>query len=333
MIGSLWTLDNGVTYRCVDAGTLGGDADWDIASSGDFITISKADWQTLITNNAVIPNQGYYVTDAIDGGGLWATAIGAKFIASDFMGKINGSVYFVQIQSWGEGANMDTSFTTNDMFIYDFVSSFDPAQVSWIVTNGLPSNYFKAYTRVLISCNSVIPSGIGYGSTIETNVYDDATGLTLNACRTIGNAGNPSVPCIYDEPTGNAYITSITFKKNLSDAALLVTGDYDINELPAPPSGYAWRFLEASVSYVYGTVAYDTISLSLGVDTASKYQFDDLGLLAGTTGDGFYPMPLTIPTNSNPSIIEAKKGIVNVAGSTQGDGVVTIYGTARLITL
>ena len=323
-VGSLWTLDNGVTYRCSDAST--GSAVWSISSSGDFITLTKADWQTLITNNLVIPNQQYYVTDAIDGGGLWTTDIGAKFTAGDKYGSILGSVYFVEIQSWGDGNSILSDFSTNDMFIYEFNSTLTDVQVSWIVANELPSNYFFPYTKVKLGCQLVIPSGIGYGFVVETNVWDDAIGISLNACRTI-SISNPSVPCIYDEPTGNAYITLVDAKVSLNAVTLLAGGLVDVVEFPAVPN-YFWDITDAIENYSYGTVDYDNLTIDV-ITKDNGAQWNDNSQCTGSIINIFSSMKETSNTAAR-EFAANKKIQLDITASTQGDGTMIVYLTGKL---
>jgi hypothetical protein len=128
----------------------------------------------------------------------------------------------------------------------------------------------------------------------------------------------------------------VAFKKELSNANLLAGGFFDIDELGAPGAGYAWVVVEASARLTGAGTPFDgSPSIGILTDTAGESQFTDNAFLL-VSGSNIWAKLLIrdIVVDQLITIVENKKVQVLITpSSTVGDGTLTIYGMARLITL
>jgi hypothetical protein len=126
------------------------------------------------------------------------------------------------------------------------------------------------------------------------------------------------------------------FKKTLTAANILAGNYFDIAQLPAVSGAY-WRYEQVDIKYTFGTIAFDGGSkIEAIVDGAGAAQFaDDATVLAGAASIFGSLLSVGIITASiSPSIVSNAKGQIYIdSPSTVGDGTLTIYGTARLVTL
>ena len=128
----------------------------------------------------------------------------------------------------------------------------------------------------------------------------------------------------------------VPFKKELSNANLLAEAAYDIDELGAPGAGYAWVIVEASARLSGAGTPFDGApAIRIVADGTTRGQIDDSTATLAAGNDLFAPLPIvTTLIDPNTLIVENKKIQVYISDdSTAGDGTLTVYGLARLITL
>jgi len=138
------------------------------------------------------------------------------------------------------------------------------------------------------------------------------------------------------DASGNVVETTgiVDFKMSLTDTDILTGGSFPINECPTLPAGYAWEIVSCSARLVGATTVYDGAPIVIvKADTSSKGQYTDNGIICSMGGDDFVFISRATENESG-TVVESDKMVVNIsASSTVGDGTLTIYGTARVITL
>ena len=181
---------------------------------------------------------------------------------------------------------------------------------------------------VTVEVNSMYTVTNAVGATKVIVVFGKTTSTisTLAMNLTDNTFGN------YNISADTYYASIVTFKKSFSAAECLAGIDYAIVECPAPGAGYAWEVLSVCAKYTYGTVDYDTIQITVRADTGGNVQFIDDDIIAYKTSNLFFNLRQIVNVAA-PSLVENDPLYIQIAGSSQGDGTLIVYGTARLITL
>ena len=122
----------------------------------------------------------------------------------------------------------------------------------------------------------------------------------------------------------------ISFKRKFTVAEMLAGGTYDIIEMYALPISQAWEFISASVLTESLTIIYDGLP-SIELKSDMRYQYTDNGAAGG--GNNFLQMDRNGSAASDTYQASTKGTIDITAASTVGNGIITVYGTARIITL
>ena len=175
----------------------------------------------------------------------------------------------------------------------------------------------------------IVPSTVANGDTFYLNASGGITRLPIGTSGQVLSVSSGGVPS-WDNVL-NAGPDLVTFKLSLSAAQLLSGGNFDITELAAPGAGYAWELLSVSEKYIYGSVDYDNLTIRLKTNTASSFQFNDNAVFTSYVFDGFAMLDRELA--SPKQLVENQKIFIVVGTSTQGNGTLTIYGTARKIAL
>ena len=195
----------------------------------------------------------------------------------------------------------------------------------------------KAAMDALVAANSVVTNKlyrISNAATTRSLLVRGATSATLFAAATDTGTGETG---IYNLTT-NKFIPGglVVFKRSLSNANLLAGGFFDIDELPAPGAGYAWVIIEASAKLTGAGTPFDGApAIGIITETAAESQFTD-NVFFLSSGSNIWAKFLIrdITIDNLTTIVENKKVQVLITpSSTVGDGTLTIYGSARLITL
>jgi hypothetical protein len=195
----------------------------------------------------------------------------------------------------------------------------------------------KAAMDALVVANSVVTNKlyrISNAATTRSLLVRGATSATLFAAATDTGTGETG---IYNLTT-NKFIPGglVVFKRSLSNANLLAGGSFDIDELPAPGAGYAWEIVTASGKTTGAGTPFDGApAISIVTETAVEGQFFDGGEILGLVYNTFAKLKIRdIVVDPLITIVENKKvQVLIIPSSTAGDGTLTIYGSARLITL
>ncbi len=126
--------------------------------------------------------------------------------------------------------------------------------------------------------------------------------------------------------------TIVSFTKTLTATQIKAGGYFDIDEMPSVSGAY-WQFCECFAVLAGQTKPYDGVAptLSLWIDGAGDAQTSDPNdILASGNFDG--STYLTIEQTFN--TLKVGKGQVNIkTSSPNGDGTLTVYGTAQLVTI
>lgn len=177
----------------------------------------------------------------------------------------------------------------------------------------------------------IVPSTVANGDTFYLNASGGITRLPIGTSGQVLTVSSGNVPSW----STSASITTISFKKTLSAANIITGGSYDISELPAPGVGYAWEILSCSGRVQGQTIAYDgsaNVKIINSTGGAKEQWVDGTGGNFTSLGNIFC---LFLQQSSNyDNVYENDKMQINLdQPSTVGNGTITVYGTARLITL
>jgi hypothetical protein len=136
------------------------------------------------------------------------------------------------------------------------------------------------------------------------------------------------------DATGNVVETVgiVKFKTVLTSANIIAGGNFDITELPAPGVGYAWEIISCSQKLTGQTVGYDgSPTVNVIANGGIRQQYNDDGAILSAGADTWTFLERSFYSQN---VYENTKMIVNITPlSTRGNGTLTIYGTARIITL
>jgi len=152
---------------------------------------------------------------------------------------------------------------------------------------------------------------------------------------------------VYILSTDKFYPLITTFKIVATSAQILAGVDLPIVQCPQPPAGYAWEVITASARLVGATTPYDgSPDINIKANGASRQQFYDGQAVLAAGADTFLKLSdrsVVVAAATNDTIIpwdgvpssDIGALLLSFAGttSTAGDGTLTVYGTARLITL
>jgi hypothetical protein len=150
--------------------------------------------------------------------------------------------------------------------------------------------------------------------------------------------------------TGNEYVCTsanegdaiwiqsgiVPFKQAVTNAEILAETTVDIADLPTCPEGYAWRVIDAGLSFTPGLTAFDgggRVKIAPRGSTSSQW------VIAGavfTTLDQIFITANTAviaDATDGSNIIDGAGMAIFPEGMEDGDGDLIIYGSARLITL
>ena len=137
-----------------------------------------------------------------------------------------------------------------------------------------------------------------------------------------------------DNTTGAAVwdiqIRIIQFKIELSSAEILTGGMYQIPNLNGV-NGYAWEILSASARITDVSSAYDDGEILIINQSDISPQYRDSGRVIKYPTNTFQLMDRY--SLDNVSLEGDSKMFVKIIPPTTGDGIITVYGTARLIQL
>jgi len=288
------------------------------ATNGLIVTISKANFDDLITNSQLVIGQQYIVI------GAFTSVVFARdwdiLCIADSVNTVKAAAQIVNISP-------------------PIPCEYDPftplVKLNDAISNGLIITPTVADTWASITPYEVFgqtPLTVltGGGDYIEISTSDDPTVLLLTNARLMGTGVYGTYDPATDTFTPNS--TIVSFKITLTDTQIKAGGYFDIDEMPSVSGAY-WQFCECFAVLSGQTTPYDGVAptLFLLIDGAGDTQISDLNdILASGNGDG--STYLTIEQTFN--TLKVGKGQVKIkTGSTNGDGVLTVYGTARLVTL
>ena len=161
------------------------------------------------------------------------------------------------------------------------------------------------------------------GFRAKTKWEDSATGLVYNAI-SVGTGA-----AVWELSTTKGY----SFRLSLSAANILSGAEFDIPELFAPPSGYAWSTYNCELNFTKGATDYDgDMTLWIAPAGATSPQYTTaLSALGESAIGAMFERSIEDGTSS---IIDATKIIAKGTGiATIGDSTAIVYGIARLIKL
>jgi hypothetical protein len=146
---------------------------------------------------------------------------------------------------------------------------------------------------------------------------------------------------IYHSGSWKSYIQGeVSFSVSFTKTEIRASNIFkDITTMPEPPAGYAWLFTNAFYSLSGATTPYDGApNVFVGVETAARGQYTDRNSATQILNTGVSSTGGLIERfifSGTDTVIPQKKGRVGVMGgvSTVGDGTLTVYGTAKLITI
>ena len=128
----------------------------------------------------------------------------------------------------------------------------------------------------------------------------------------------------------------VPFKVVLLPAQIYVAGLFDIAELPAPGEGYAWAVTDSYGYLSSYTELYDgeNVGVIIKSDGGSTYMmFEESGSILQNSPYTFISFGTLISADEQQMVENKKVQIFITNTSTVGDGILTIYGTGRLIKL
>lgn len=122
---------------------------------------------------------------------------------------------------------------------------------------------------------------------------------------------------------------SVSVKKSFTSAELLAGIDYTPPEYAAPGSGYYWDIESVIANYIYGTQPYDTIQINVRNENSGANLYTDNDTIANVSSNLFFALQKI--TNTASTYYKENEPInIQIPGSSQGDGTLTVYITAKL---
>jgi hypothetical protein len=189
------------------------------------------------------------------------------------------------------------------------------------------------------------------GSTLSTTTFYNVTNAagSTRVLQVYAIANNTNVVWAVDVTTGevgtydiagDVFVLTVpkfvSFKKVLTPTNVNAGGTFAVSECPAV-TGAAWEVISASANLV-GAVGYANVpAITLRINGTSKPQFtDNYGIFASASGFGKL-MDASIVSSGGiaDTNMKSNAGLLVELDDTNstGDGTLTIYGIARLITL
>lgn len=277
-------------------------------SIGKVAILNKAEAATLVAN------KGYLVTDATGDG----TFIGV--IAKDTV-----SLYPTAIDL------ENNTFGTYDINTGVFTAAASGGNANIVTLDtvalqALQSGSTLSQTTFYINTNAV-------SATRKLQIYAIANNTNVVAAidMTTGEVGTYDI-------TGDVFVLTVpkfvSFKKVLTPTNINAGGTFAVSECPAV-TGAAWEVISASANLV-GTVPYDTAAaINLKTNGTSKPQFtDNANVLAVASRFGKLIDSNTFAASTETNMKSNEGLLVELdQPNSTGDGTLTIYGIARLITL
>jgi len=197
-----------------------------------------------------------------------------------------------------------------------------------VALQALQSGSTLSQTTFYINTNAV-------SATRKLQIYAIANNTNVVAAidMTTGEVGTYDI-------TGDVFVLTVpkfvSFKKVLTPTNINAGGTFAVSECPAV-TGAAWEVISASANLV-GTVGYANVAgIFLRINGTSKPQFtDNYGIFANASGFGkLMDASIVASGGITDTNMKSNAGLLvelDDVNST-GDGTLTIYGIARLITL
>lgn len=168
---------------------------------------------------------------------------------------------------------------------------------------------------------------------LECQLLKDIINLTMDA--NVPPDASLAAQLLKEIRDGLAYVPF----KIIATADQIKTGDdLPITQCPALPAGYAWEVISAVVKLDGSTIPFDGFPvIFIKTNGTSKGQFQDDGGTLSSGNNCFTPLgKYTVITDGYFSVISESGALMlsfNNISSTTGNGILTIYGLARKITL